>query len=60
VLPVPNVAADTDFSGRGLLIVQMLTAALWVEPRAYDKTTYAVLTRPGVMLTPAELDRIGR
>ncbi|TQL90820.1 anti-sigma regulatory factor (Ser/Thr protein kinase) [Actinoallomurus bryophytorum] len=54
--PVMRMAADTDTSGRGLLIVEMLTAAFWVESRAFDKTAHAIITKPGVVLTEVELD----
>ncbi len=37
-----------------------LAAALWTELRRFDKTVHVILLRPGVELTPAELDRIRR
>jgi anti-sigma regulatory factor (Ser/Thr protein kinase) len=60
VAPVKRVAAETDTSGRGLFIVEALTAAYWVDSRAYDKTVHAILTKPGVVLTEDELDRLRR
>jgi anti-sigma regulatory factor (Ser/Thr protein kinase) len=60
VLPTRRKAAEDDISGRGLLIVEMLSAAYWVSPRAYDKTLHAVIAKPGVVLTEAELDRLRR
>jgi hypothetical protein len=56
VPPVKRIAADTDTSGRGLLIVELLTAAFWIEGRSFDKTCHAVVTKPGVVLTEDELD----
>lgn len=58
--PVRRVATEEDTSGRGLLIVEMLTAAYWVDSRAFDKTVHAVVAKPGVVLTEAELDRLRR
>jgi hypothetical protein len=55
VLPVRRAAADTDTGGRGLLIVEMLTAAYWVDSRTFDKTVHAVVAKPGIVLTEAEL-----
>lgn len=56
VPPVKRIAADTDTSGRGLLIVELLTAAFWVDGRRFDKTCHAVVTKPGMVLTEDELD----
>jgi hypothetical protein len=60
VLPARRTAAEDDTSGRGLLIVEMLTAAHWVDGRKFDKTSHAVIAKPGVVLTEAELDRLRR
>jgi anti-sigma regulatory factor (Ser/Thr protein kinase) len=60
VPPVKRAAAETATSGRGLFIVEALTVAYWVEPRAYDKTMHAVIAKPGVVLTEAELDKLRR
>jgi hypothetical protein len=56
--PIRRVAADTDTSGRGLLIVELLTAAYWVETRKYDKTSHAIVAKPGVLLPAAEIERL--
>ncbi len=58
VVPLKRVAADTDTSGRGLEITEALTAALWVDPRTYDKTMHAILVQPGVVLTETEIGRL--
>jgi anti-sigma regulatory factor (Ser/Thr protein kinase) len=58
VRPVKRTAADTDTSGRGLFIVEALSAALWVDRRTHDKTVHAVIAKPDAVLTEAELDRI--
>lgn len=60
VPPMKRTAAETDTSGRGLLIVEMLSAMYWVDRRTYDKTSHAILTKPGVVLTAAELDLLRR
>lgn len=60
VPPVKRTAADTDTSGRGLFIVEALTASYWVDPRTYDKTVHAVIAKPGVLLTEADLDLLRR
>jgi hypothetical protein len=57
-LPAKVMATETDTHGRGLLIAEALTAALWVDSRSFDKTVHAVIARPGVALTEAELDRL--
>lgn len=58
--PVKNAADETDTSGRGLVIVEALTAACWVDPRTFDKTVHAVIAQPGVLLTQDELDGLRR
>ncbi|MDN3353589.1 ATP-binding protein [Actinomadura sp. DC4] len=60
VPPVRRTADETDTCGRGLFIVEALTAAFWVETRAFDKTVHAVIARPGVVLSEAELDELRR
>jgi hypothetical protein len=61
--PVPPVlkrADEDDENGRGLFIVKALATAHWTEIRAYDKTAHAVIAKPGIELTVAELDRLRR
>jgi anti-sigma regulatory factor (Ser/Thr protein kinase) len=60
VPPVKRTAGETDTSGRGLFIVEALTAAFWVDPRTYDKTLHAIVVKPRVELTVAELDQLRR
>lgn len=60
VRPVKKVATEVDTSGRGLFIVEALTAAYWVDPRTYDKTMHAIIAKPGVVLTEYELDKLRR
>jgi hypothetical protein len=57
---VAEAEAETGTSGRGLFIVEALTAAFWVDPRAYDKTLHAIVVKPRAELTAAELDRLRR
>lgn len=57
VPPLRRIASDLDESGRGLLIVELLSAAFWVESRAYDKTSHAIVTKPGELLGEDELAR---
>jgi anti-sigma regulatory factor (Ser/Thr protein kinase) len=49
-----------DEHGRGLRIVYTLAAGCWTRFRDVDKTVYAVVTRPGEMLTSNELERLRR
>jgi hypothetical protein len=56
VIPVKNAAGETDTSGRGLFIVEALSAACWGDFRTFDKTMHAVIAKPGVVLTEDELD----
>ena len=58
--PKPRVAAETDVNGRGLAIVEMLTAVSWVDPGRYDKTVHAVIAGPGVVLTKDEINSLRR
>jgi anti-sigma regulatory factor (Ser/Thr protein kinase) len=60
VAPVKRMASETDTSGRGLFIVEALTAAYWVASRAHDKTMHAIIAKPGVVLTETELDKLRR
>jgi hypothetical protein len=60
VPPVRRAPADTDTCGRGLLIVESLTACSWVETRTYDKTSHGILTKPGATLSATELDALRR
>lgn len=58
--PRPIRVGDQCVHGRGLSIVDALTAAWWVEYRGVGKTVYALALRPGSALIPGELDRLHR
>ena len=60
VPPVQRTAGENDTSGRGLFIVEALTVIYWTDRRTYDKTVHAVVAKPGVELTVAELDQLRR
>jgi anti-sigma regulatory factor (Ser/Thr protein kinase) len=60
VPPRPVVPEETDESGRGLLIVALLSAAHWTDLRTCDKTVHAVVAKPGIELSPAELVHVRR
>jgi len=48
VPPVKRTARETDTP----------TAAFWVAPRTYDKNLHAIVVKPRVELTMAELDQL--
>jgi anti-sigma regulatory factor (Ser/Thr protein kinase) len=60
VPPVKRTASHTDTSGRGLFIVEALTATYWTDRRTYDKTVHAIIAKPGIELTVVELDQLRR
>ncbi|MEV0402120.1 ATP-binding protein [Actinoallomurus sp. NPDC050550] len=60
VLPTKKQPDLTDTNGRGMLISEAVADLVWVEVGGADKVVHAVLAKPGVTLTPAEIAGFGR
>ncbi|WP_433172442.1 ATP-binding protein [Actinoallomurus sp. CA-150999] len=60
VLPTKKQPDPTDTNGRGMLISEAVADLVWVEVGDMDKVVHAVLAKPGVTLTPAEIAGFGR
>lgn len=58
-LPMKKDPDLTETSGRGVLISETIADYLWVEVSSVDKVVHAVLVKPGVTLTEAEISRLG-
>ncbi|MCO6010701.1 ATP-binding protein [Actinoallomurus purpureus] len=60
VLPTKKEPDPTETNGRGMLISEAVADLVWVEVGDVDKVVHAVLAKPGVTLSPAEIAGFGR